>query len=165
MPPQQQQHQSLQQQTHQTHQEQPNLQAQQQQQFPNFNQPTQPVQQQQQFYQPAPGQAANALNPAVSSQGQLNQYANPALKQQIPPPNPQQPQQQFGQQPNLNDPQMQAYYQQQQQLQQQQQGPLPTGYQPPAAHQHPGVANPYSKGPNQSLARPPSATMYQQGYK
>jgi protein TFG len=167
-------------------QEQANLPVQHQQQFQNFNQPPQvvqppPPQQQQQpptqqFFQNQ--MAPNAMN--ANAPSQLNQYGpphiNPALKGPPQPTNmlhqqaPNMQQQQQQQQPFgfQNDPQAAAYYQQQQLHQQQ--GPVPTGFQqqqqqqPPSSIQHQG-ANPYSKGPNQSMARPPSATMYQQGYK
>ena len=54
---------------------------------------------------------------------------------------------------------MYQYYQQQQQ-QPQQQAPHPN-----LQNLQHGVANPYAKSPSSSLARPPSATLYQQGYK
>jgi hypothetical protein len=140
-----------------------------------------PPQQQQQFYpNPAqiPNSAVNQLNAPNANQFQMNQ--NPLLAKQGPqqanqmiqPGVPSIPQQQFGFQ-NQADPQVQAYYNQQQQ-QQQPQGPMagsamggvPSNFQQP----QPGginanLNNPYSKAPNQSLARPPSTTIYQQGYK
>ncbi len=55
--------------------------------------------------------------------------------------------------------QMSHQHQQQQQQQQQQQTPG-MGFSQAAS-----MSNPYAKSPNLSLARPPSATIYQQGYK
>lgn len=131
--------------------------------------PPQPQQHQQQHFQ--------GFNQAPQQQ-HLNQPANP---QQYTPnqfqmnPNsaalkgPPQPQQQFQGFQNPTDPQAhQAFYNQQQQ--QQQPGGMP-GVMPQSFHQTSGpnalsnAGNPYSKAPNQSLARPPSTTIYQQGYK
>ena len=145
--------------------------------------PQPPQQQQQQQFYPNPAQIPNTalsqLNVANANQFQMNQ--NPALKgpQQLSPmlqpgvgPTPQQHQQsqQFGFQAQ-NDPQAQAYFNQQQQQPQVSMpgvamGGVPSNFQ----QQHPGgmnanMGNPYSKAPNQSLARPPSTTIYQQGYK
>jgi hypothetical protein len=155
---------------------------QQQQQQPHQLPPQQ--QQQQQFYpNPAqlPNPAANPMSAPNPSQFQMNQ--NPALSkppQQLNPIHQQgvaqtPPQQPFGFQNQPADPQAQAYFNQQQQQQQQQQqlpqGPMPgLGMNVPGGfqQQQPGgmnAGNPYSKAPNQSLARPPSTTIYQQGYK
>ncbi|CAF0803714.1 unnamed protein product [Brachionus calyciflorus] len=159
----------------------------------NFQQhlPQQPVQPQatpiqQQQHQPMQS------HPGMGGPGQF--MANPALKtpSQIPFPQqtpPQYPQQQFGmqqhqpqqqqQQPQPNAPMDPQHYYQQQQQNQYAQHP---GLQQPGLHQPQGLQNlqqqglpqqpssqpgmnPFSKNPNVSLARPPSATIYQQGYK
>ena len=141
---------------------------------PNMLQQPQQQQPNQQFYQTQaqmpiaanPGQFQMNPNPALQK-GPQQQPANALHQQTAMPPQQQQP---FSFQNTID--QQQAFFNQQQQQQQQQQpGTMPNSFQSTSAIQQSGVNpnvggnNPYSKAPNQSLARPPSTTIYQQGYK
>jgi hypothetical protein len=132
------------------------------------HQQQQPQPQFQGFNQQAP-QQHQPPNPQQFNPSQFQMNPNAAvLKGPPPPPQPhhqQMPQQQFQGFQNPTDTQAhQAFYNQQQQ--QQQPGGMP-GVMPQSFQQAsgPNAGNPYSKAPNQSLARPPSTTIYQQGYK
>lgn len=124
----------------------------------------QPIQPQHQAYAPsAPSQQQMVHNQQQQQQpSHPGTMQNPALKppSQMPfhsqqPYLPQGMQQMS--QPNASvESQHQYYHHQQQQYSQ-----------PPGGLQNQPAAgfNPYSKNPNVSLARPPSTTIYQQGYK
>ncbi|RNA36270.1 TFG isoform X1 [Brachionus plicatilis] len=148
---------------------------------PSYQQPMVHPQYQSQMQQQAQNQAPQqhpSFAPSAPSQQQIGQnqaqqqpshpgmMQNPALKppsqmpyhsQMQPGYMPQGMPQAQMHQPNAPvEPQQQYYQHQQQQF-----------GQPPGGLQNQGVTgyNPYSKNPNMSLARPPSTTIYQQGYK
>lgn len=141
------------------------------QQQPQQQQAPQPQQHQQMPSHPGMGGPSSFIpNPALKNPSQLpyptqtqpqfmpnQQLGMQPQSQQAPQPN-QQPQQQ--QQPNAPIDPSQSYYQHNYQSNNYQQQNLQSPSQSSI-----GGMNPYSKNPNVSLVRPPSATIYQQGYK